>query len=132
MLKEKKEIRYQASPALWTFHQDDSFVRGVMGPVGSGKSTACCWELFRRLQEQEPGPDGIRRSRWAVVRNTYRELSDTTVKTWLDWFDDVGDFVNQDMVHRIKFADVEAELLFRALDRPADVKKLLSHELSGV
>ena len=131
MLKEKKEIRYRASPALWTFHQDDSFVRGVMGPVGSGKSTACCWELFRRLQEQEPGPDGIRRSRWAVVRNTYRELSDTTVKTWLDWFDDVGDFVNQDMVHRIKFADVEAELLFRALDRPADVKKLLSLELTG-
>ena len=130
-MKEKKEIRYRASPALWTFHQDDSFVRGVMGPVGSGKSTACCWELFRRLQEQEPGPDGIRRSRWAVVRNTYRELSDTTVKTWLDWFDDVGDFVNQDMVHRIKFADVEAELLFRALDRPADVKKLLSLELTG-
>jgi len=131
MLKEKKEIRYRASPALWTFHQDNSFVRGVMGPVGSGKSTACCWELFRRLQEQEPGPDGIRRSRWAVVRNTYRELSDTTVKTWLDWFDDVGDFVNQDMAHRIKFADVEAELLFRALDRPADVKKLLSLELTG-
>jgi len=131
MLKEKKEIRYRASPALWTFHQDDSFVRGVMGPVGSGKSTACCWELFRRLQEQEPGPDGIRRSRWAVVRNTYRELSDTTVKTWLDWFDDVGDFINQDMAHRIKFADVEAELLFRALDRPADVKKLLSLELTG-
>jgi hypothetical protein len=131
MVKEKKEIRYRASPALWIFHQDDSFVRGVMGPVGSGKSTACCWELFRRLQEQEPGPDGIRRSRWAVVRNTYRELSDTTVKTWLDWFDDVGDFVNQDMVHRIKFADVEAELLFRALDRPADVKKLLSLELTG-
>ncbi len=131
MLKEKKEIKYQASPALWTFHQSDAFVRGVMGPVGSGKSTACCWELFRRLQEQEPGPDGIRRSRWAVVRNTYRELSDTTVKTWLDWFDDVGDFVNQDMAHRIKFADVEAELLFRALDRPADVKKLLSLELTG-
>jgi hypothetical protein len=131
MLKEKKEIRYRASPALWTFHQDDSFVRGVMGPVGSGKSTACCWELFRRLQEQEPGPDGIRRTRWAVVRNTYRELTDTTVKTWLDWFDDVGDFVNQDMVHRIKFKDVEAEIMFRALDRPQDVKKLLSLELTG-
>ncbi len=131
MLKKKPEIRYQASPALWTFHQSDAFVRGVMGPVGSGKSTACCWELFRRIQEQEPGPDGIRRSRWAVVRNTYRELTDTTVKTWLDWFDDVGDFVNQDMAHRIKFEDVEAELLFRALDRPADVKKLLSLELTG-
>lgn len=131
MLKENPEIKYQASPALWAFHQCGAFVRGVMGPVGSGKSTACCWELFRRCQEQEPGPDGIRRTRWAVVRNTYRELTDTTVKTWLDWFDDVGDFVQQDMTHRIKFQDVEAEIMFRALDRPQDVKKLLSLELTG-
>jgi len=102
-----------------------------MGPVGSGKSTACCWEMFRRLQEQAPGADGIRRSRWAVVRNTYRELTDTTLNTWRDWFEAVGHWNNQDMTHRIKFADVEAEIMFRALDRPQDVKKLLSLELTG-
>jgi len=35
----------------------------------SGKSSACVMELIRRASLQEPGPDGIRRSRWAVVRN---------------------------------------------------------------
>ena len=108
-------------------------MRGVLGPVGSGKSTACCWEIFRRSCEQTPGPDGIRRSRWAVVRNTYRELADTTVKTWLDWFPEkhLGPMVAQDMTHKIRHEDVETEILFRALDRPQDVKKLLSLELTG-
>ena len=125
------QIDYQAAPTLAKFHQCQAFVRGVMGPVGSGKSTACAWEMFRRLREQTPGPDGIRRSRWAVVRNTYRELTDTTLNTWRDWFEHVGQWNNQDMTHRIKFADVEAEIMFRALDRPQDVKKLLSLELTG-
>jgi len=128
---EKIEIRYVSSPTLWQFHQSTEFVRGVMGPVGSGKSTACCWEIFKRLQEQAPSSDGVRRSRWVIVRNTYRELADTTVKTWLDWFSHIGNFISQDMTHRVKFADVEAEILFRALDRPQDTKKLLSLELTG-
>ena len=125
------QIEYRAAPTLAKFHKSQAFVRGVMGPVGSGKSTACAWEMFRRLREQTPGPDGIRRSRWAVVRNTYRELTDTTLNTWRDWFEEVGQWNNQDMTHRIKFADVEAEIMFRALDRPQDVKKLLSLELTG-
>ena len=129
--QEKIEIRYLSSPTLWEFHQSTEFVRGVMGPVGSGKSTACCWEIFKRLQEQAPSSDGVRRSRWVIVRNTYRELADTTVKTWLDWFSHIGNFISQDMTHRVKFADVEAEILFRALDRPQDTKKLLSLELTG-
>lgn len=130
---EQKTIRYQASPTLKRFHTCQAFVRAVTGPVGSGKSSACCWEIFRRAQEQEPGPDGIRRSRWAIVRNTYRELADTTVKTWLDWFPEehLGTLTMSDMTHRIRYQDVECEVLFRALDRPQDVKKLLSLELTG-
>ena len=104
-----------------------------MGPIGSGKSTGCAWEMYRRMAEQSPGADGKRRSRWAVVRNTYRELADTTVKTWLDWFPEqfTGKFIAQDMAHYFSYGDIEAEILFRALDRPQDVKKLLSLELTG-
>ena len=132
-MEQAKTIRYEASPTLKRFHTCQAFVRAVMGPVGSGKSSACCWELFRRAQEQKPGPDGIRRSRWAIVRNTYRELADTTVKTWLDWFPEehLGTLTMSDMTHRIRYQDVECEVLFRALDRPQDVKKLLSLELTG-
>lgn len=127
------EIKYVASPTMVRFHKSDSFVRGIRGPLGAGKSTGCAWDLWSRLQRQEPGPNGKRRSRWAVIRNTYRELEDTTLATWLDWFPEeyVGDMAKRDMIHRIRYGDIEADILFRALDRPKDVKKLLSLELTG-
>lgn len=86
-----------------------------------------------RAQRQAPDDKGIRRTRFAVVRNTYRELADTTVRTWLDWFreEDVGKFNAQDMTHHVRFGDVDLEVMFRALDRPDDVKKVLSLELTG-
>lgn len=124
-------VKYNVHPTPKKFHRDDSFVRGIMGAVGSGKSVACCWELFRRMQMQEPSVDNLRRSRWAVIRNTYRELADTTVRTWMDWFGGIGRFRQHDMTHIVKYGDIEAEVLFRALDRPQDVKKLLSLELTG-
>lgn len=130
---------YKAPPTLARFHKSDAFYRGVMGPIGSGKSTGCSWEVFRRAQEQEPSQGSKkRRSRWAVIRNTYRELQDTTVRTWLDWFPEeaTGQFRPGDMAHeiRLELEDgtlVECDVLFRALDRPQDVKKLLSLELTG-
>lgn len=126
-------IVYAMSPTLEAFHTCDAFYRGVMGPVGSGKSTACCQEILRRAGQQAPGEDGIRRSRWAVVRNSERELRDTALKTWLDWFPEerFGRFHRTDMRHVIEMGDLCLEVLFRALDRPGDVKKLLSLELTG-
>ena len=126
-------ISYHAGPTLTAFHKSDVRRRGVMGPVGSGKSTGMCAEIMRRAQEQEPGPDGKRKTRWVIVRNSYRELKDTTLKTWLDWFPELyfGDFKHTDMQHSIRRGDVEADVLFRALDRPDDVGKLLSLELTG-
>ena len=32
------KLDFSSSPTLWKFLQDKSFVRGVMGPVGSGNS----------------------------------------------------------------------------------------------
>jgi len=104
-----------------------------MGPRGSGKSTGMSWELMRRAMEQEKDKRARRRTKFAVVRNTYRELTDTALATWLQWFpeEEFGKFNQHDMAHRIQFEDVETEILFRALDRPEDVKKLLSLELTG-
>jgi len=121
-------ITYVAPPTMKRFHRSPAFYRGVLGPVGSGKSTGCCFEIFRRAQEQQLSPvDNIRHTRFVIVRNTYRELADTTVKTWLDWFPEqlFGRFSKSDMTHNMKFGDVQCEVLFRALDRPDDVKKLL-------
>lgn len=118
------------------FLSDDSFVRAIRGPVGSGKSVACCVEIFRRGVIQKPSPvDGIRYTRWAVVRNTQPELRTTTIKTWLEWFpeSEYGKFNwSPPFTHHIKRGQLDIEVIFLALDKPEDVKKLLSLELTGV
>ena len=121
---------------LRTYMKSDKFVRGIRGPVGSGKSVGSCVELFRRASQQEPSPkDGKRKSRWAVVRNTNPQLKTTTIKTWLDWFPEevFGKFLwSVPYTHNIHLGDIEMEVVFLALDRPEDVRKLLSLDLTGV
>ena len=120
---------------LKDFMKDNNFFRGIRGPVGSGKSVGCCVEVFRRALEQKPNKDKIRKSRWAVIRNTNPQLRTTTIKTWLDWFpeDDWGNFHwSVPYTHHIKKGDLDIEVIFLALDRPEDVKKLLSLELTGI
>jgi hypothetical protein len=130
------EFNYKApGKVVKEFLKDDSFFRGLRGPVGSGKSVSCCVEVFRKALKQEPSPDGKRKSRWAVIRNTNPQLKTTTIKTWLDWFPETtfGNFAySVPFTHKIHFHDVELEVIFLALDRPEDVKKLLSLELTGV
>ena len=115
--------------------KDDIFFRGIRGPVGSGKSVACSVEVFRRALMQEKSPDGKRKSRWAIIRNTNPQLRTTTIKTWLDWFPEEtwGRFSwSVPYTHKISKNDLELEVIFLALDRPEDVKKLLSLELTGI
>lgn len=130
------EVNYKPpGPVAKAFMKSDAFVRGIRGPIGSGTSSLCCVELFRRACQQAPGKDGKRRSRWVIVRNTYAELRETVIPTWESWFP--PEIFGEVSMHpppfhlNLDFNDIEAEFLFLALDRPEDVKKLLSLELTG-
>lgn len=130
------EIKYSyvGVPTLEAFSESDAFIRGVVGPFGSGKSSACVIEIVKRAMAQKPGPDGIRRSRWAVIRNTYAELRDTTIRTVMEWLPEhyFGRYIKHEHSYRVTaFENVNFEILFLALDRPDDIKKLLSLELTG-
>ena len=70
---------YSDAPTLRAFALSNSRIRLVIGPFGSGKSSACVMEIIRRGHEQAPSSDGIRRTRWAVVRNCYSD--DTEILT---------------------------------------------------
>ncbi|WP_374601044.1 hypothetical protein [Niveibacterium sp.] len=120
-------------PVAKAFMKSDGFVRGICGPIGSGKSTACVLEILRRAQMQAPGPDGVRRTRWAVIRNSYPELKTTTLRTWLDWVPPEYGKVTYDspIRHFVQAEGFELEVLFIALDREDDARKLLSLELTG-
>lgn len=125
---------YEGVPTLKEFALSDRFIRCAMGPFGSGKSTACVWEIIRKGLAQEPGQDGIRKTRWAVVRNTYVQLRDTTQRTFFDWLPpkQFGKHKVADHEYKITaFDNTEIEILFRALDRPDMVGNLLSLELTG-
>jgi len=131
-------VEYNPSPTLSKFHASNALVRGIRGPIGSGKSVGCCWEIWSRAQEQRPGPDEVRRSRCLVTRNTYGELMTTTLRTWLDWFPEerFGKVVySAPITHVCRWehedgSQIELEMWFLALDRPEHVKKLLSLEVT--
>lgn len=117
------------------FVASDALLCGIRGPYGSGKSTACIAKLIRNLTQQKPGPDGVVRRRTAVIRNDYPKLTTTTIKTWHEWLPrTIGHWVDKGPpMHRIA-ADapvkLEWEVIFLALDTPADLDKLLSMDLS--
>jgi hypothetical protein len=126
-------------PVAGAYYLDNSRVAVIEGPVGSGKSTASCLRLQRHAYEQVPGTDGVARTRWAIVRNTKKQLLDTTLKTWLMVFPEnmYGRFEKSVMTHHWSFKPkgyshaIDAEFIFRALDDSADVSDLLSLEVTG-
>jgi hypothetical protein len=135
------KFNFKKSPTVYEFLQDNSFVRGLVGPVGSGKSYACAAEIFMRAVKQKPSPkDGIKYSRFVIVRNSYPELRTTTIKTWQEIFPENiwgGMRWSPPISHHIKLparegaAGIDCEVIFLALDQPKDVRKLLSLELTG-
>ena len=128
---------YRASPTLSKFHLDDNRIKALIGPFGSGKSVACVSDLLKRAFDQEPDEYGLRSTKWAVIRNTYRELLDTTCATFFNWIPEaLGNFNRSTMTFHLNFrlpdgTNFETFFLFRALDRPSDIKKLLSLDLTG-
>ena len=128
------EYSYVHAPTIKEFAQSQAFIRGLMGPFGSGKSSACVIEIIKQTQKQVPDLDGIKKSRWAVIRNTYPQLNDTTIKTFLDWIPEshFGKYNKAEHTYTITgIPGMHIEVLFRALDNPGHVKNLLSLELTG-
>ena len=107
----------------------------VRGSIGSGTSTACIMKMWLISCEQKPNHDGVRKTRWAVCRNTFPDLKNTTVKSWLDWFPEevYGRFYwDRPFKHIIRIGDIEMEVIFLALDSEDDIRKLRSFEFTGI
>lgn len=127
---------FETSPVAWEFKNDRNFAPFIIGPVGSGKSVPSLMRIHDIGAEQEPSPDGVRRSRFAVVRNTMPELRSTTAQTFQQIYPEehFGPIIwRSPATHVIKprGTDYEIETNLIALDKPKDVKKLLSLELTG-
>lgn len=132
-------IEYKALPTMRSFHASTAAVRCIVGPVGSGKTSAAAWEVCVWLPIYIAKTFGIFDTRWAVVRNTYIELQDTTMVTIKSqWFPQGESFESKnEYVLRWPAAaagtakDVIVTLLFRSCDRPEDIRKFKSLEITG-
>lgn len=127
-------VNYTPDPIAEQFILDDREFTYIVGPVGSAKTTAILFKIIHRAKLQEPSPvDGIRHTRWVIVRNTLPQLMDTTLKSWYTWFPNgvAGNWVSGTKTFWMRFDDVEIEVMFRPLDTPEDVRRVLSLEVTG-
>ena len=132
-----QHIGYKPPPTVADFIRDytasELFFNWVIGPVGSGKTTGIFFKLVYMASLQAKSPiDGIRRSRAVVVRNTMPQLRDTTITSWNYWFKEphAGTWRASENKFILKFNDIECEVLFRPLDTPDDVARVLSLEVT--
>ena len=130
--------RVEPGTKVEAFHKGglgrNEFCRLLLGPFGSGKTVASCWDVFFLARSQPKQKDGKRRSRFAFVRNTKPMLRDMTIKTWMDWFPEdpaIGSYTSSIGRYLLTYEDIECEILFKALDDPDDVKNVLGLELTG-
>lgn len=123
---------------LW----DRSELSIIQGPIQSGTSTCSVMKIWLIACEQEPDFDNVRRTRWLVTRDTYKELRETTIKTWLDWFpeSDWGTMVRSEpAIHHLKRphpsgdgTKVDCEVIFIAVPDPDVAEQVCaSYEITG-
>ena len=126
-------IDYTPVRSLVPFFTSRAMQSFAVGPVGSTKTTASIMKIPFFAAQVAAGRDGVRRSRYAVVRNTRQMLFDATIKDFLAWLPDgaAGTFHKTDATFKLVFNDVECEILFRGLDDANDVRRLLSLQLTG-
>lgn len=129
-------IVFKPTLSMWSFMQSDAFIRVICGPIGSGKSTLCCYEMLKRAMEQKPNQKGERKFRGAIIRNTHQQLTSTTLKTWNDVVGEWGYWKASEKTFYIDqpLSDgttLKAEFMALSFDEPSDVRRALSLELSA-
>lgn len=133
-------VRYDPSPTGLEFHRDDSDVRLIMGPVGSGKSTTCITEMLMLAMRQVPDKWNQRTSKWLIVRETYPQLRNTVYESFKLWLRPNGSTVKytESAPMRIRWTDrlhdgtrMNAEFIFLAVSKPEDYENVKSFEITG-
>lgn len=139
-------MHYVPSPTGMKLMASRAFVKLMCGPIGGGKSTAALQALWVMAVQQAPhGADKVRRTKFAVLRNTSAMLK-ATVKPLIDyWFVTrladkgmpalgqwrVTDGTFEIKAHLTDGTIVHTEFILVHADTPDDVRRLLSAEYSG-
>ena len=127
------KLNYTPSKTIREFMLNDHPMRAVMGPVGSGKTTGAIVELLRRSIQMPKGADGLRHSVMLIARNTKQQLKDTTLASVTELLPvEIWKWRESDMTLVLNFSDIRSKWLFRSLDTPEDVQRVLSLQVSSI
>lgn len=124
-------IRFDPPKTVGQFMISEAFFRLIAGPIGSAKTTGCIFELLRRAAQQAPAPDGIRYTRFAIVRQTLAQLKMTILKDVLQWLPGIASWKVSDSTVYIELGDIRSEWIFIPLEDAIDQRRLLSSQLTG-
>lgn len=134
------EFRVAPGSRVADFLRSNAMVAVLEGPLGSGKTKALCVKPMRHAQEQRPSPiDGVRYTRFAMVRNTTPDLKRTTIRSWLECYPEnvygrlkLGAPMGHNFRYKWPGGDVCSEVDFLGLDKDDDIRKLRSGEYTGI
>ncbi len=128
----KKPIdkQYATHDSIRPWHEAPHQVKVLCGPVGSGKSLAGLMEWYFLCVESDVPVRGV------VIRETHRQLKDTTLKTAMEWFPGLV-WKEQDHVVQLTIPNYEGEMLTHELQmrhcrRVSDAQQFMSAELAYI
>lgn len=127
-----RDIDFSHNPVAWAYATGGELAEIIVGPVGSGKTFASAFRAWVVAEHQQPSPDGKRRTRGMVVRNTMTDLRMTTIESWRQFYAPERGYGNIIMrapaEQQNRMGRIEQDVIFVGLDKPGDVRKLLSFE----
>lgn len=128
-------LSYTPPPTVGRFMADESLVRIIVGPVGSGKSMGAIMELLRRASLQTPH-NGVRYTRYALIRNTLQQLRQTVLADVQQYLGPIVHYYVTDSTVQIRVGlpdgtKMHSDWILLPLDTKEDVRRLLSMQLTG-
>jgi hypothetical protein len=114
---------------------DKSRIRIIIGPLGSGKTMGCVMTLMRWACTQAPH-NGIRYTRFALIRNTLQQLRQTVLADTMSYLQGMAHYYTTDSTiqFRLTLPDgtrVHSDWMLLPLDSKEDVRRLLSLQLTA-
>lgn len=135
-----------AGPTLDNFLFCKKPLAFIMGPVGSGKTSAAILKIWNLATSIPPDHKGYRRSRVLIIRKQYSELENATMPSWRKCFPEYDDdgtpiygpILGQkggSFIHRIKTelpdkTVVDLEAFFVAIGDASAEEKLRGYEVT--
>lgn len=127
------QLEFFASPTVAKFMRSQAFGRLILGPIGSGKTTGCIMDLLSKACLQAPAPNGLRYTRFPIVRQTLKQLKETVLKDVQALFSTkgMGEWKVSESTFYLNFEDVRSEWVFLPLDDQREAARLLSLQATG-